>query len=151
MQEVSSVGILKMDSSNVQQLVANGFADFVRKVQFTDNAPSHLQVHYETTCGGLYDNLHDASKCDNVEIGNEYEFLVHVTLLDYPKEMAINQTSGSSIKVEEASISSEFMQIEVDIEPECPCMSQEVGEVQSDKCNRHGELRCGMCQCESGW
>lgn len=148
MQEVSSVGVLKMDSSNILQLVNDGFSGFVHKAHFSDNAPSYISVKYETKCGNLYPDFVELSKCENIEIGQEYEFRIHVTLLDYPE---LSNITSTSIKVEEASLGSDFLQIDIELEEECPCLKDSVGDVKSSKCNEHGELKCGMCLCENGW
>lgn len=86
MQDISSVGELKMDSSNILQLVENGYKEVVRRAQFSDNAPKFIRIDYKTNCGGKFDELMDLNKCDNVEIGKEYEFEVLVTMLNYPEE-----------------------------------------------------------------
>lgn len=148
MSEISSVGVLKMDSSNILQLVNDGFTGFVHKAHFSDNSPPYVNIRYETKCGDLYREFVELSKCDNIQIGQEYEFKIHITLLDYPELSNITQTS---IKIEEASISSEFLQIDLDIEDECPCLKDSEGDVKSSQCNFHGEIKCGMCLCESGW
>ena len=145
-QDISSVGILKMDSSNILQLVNSGYTDFVRKVQFTDNAPSHLRITYETKCGDMFDDRKETSKCSNVEIGKEYEFWVNVTLLDYPKML-----NSSFVKIEEGSISSESFEIQIDYEEECPCLKESTVDFNSTVCYEHGDFICGMCQCHSGW
>lgn len=146
-QDVSSVGVLKMDSSNILQLVDTGYKDFARKVAFFDNAPSNVRITYATKCGSLYDHFRAIAKCDNIEIGKEYEFLVNVTLLDYPDD----GRQMEAIKIEEASISSESLALVVNVEDECPCMRQEAGEIDSPACNFNGEMRCGMCHCNGGW
>lgn len=136
-----------MDSSNILQLVDSGYKDFARKVQFYDNAPSHLKITYATKCGTLFNDFRKLSKCDNIEIGKEYEFLVNVTLVDYPE----NGHNTETVKIEEASISSEYLELAINIEDECPCMQSELGEIESPACNYHGEMRCGMCHCDIGW
>lgn len=41
-------------------------------------------MKYLTTCGNKYPNLIEQSKCDNIDIGHEYEFVIEITLLEYP-------------------------------------------------------------------
>lgn len=148
MQEISSVGILKMDSSNILELVNNGYKEFARKVQFFDNAPSNFIITYETKCGNLYRYAKQQSRCDNIEIGNEYEFYVNITLKDYPEDTNI---TSEQFKIEEASLSSEFLLVDIDYEDECPCLMDEIGDKNSLLCNRKGEMKCGMCFCNPGW
>lgn len=102
MEEISSVGQLTMDSSNILQLVEAGYKEVVKRAQFDDDSPDFINVQYKTTCGGKYSEMMDLNKCDNIEIGKEYEFEVHVTLLDYPEddiEVGLKHKSRSSIVI----------------------------------------------------
>lgn len=150
MPDISRVGILKTDSSNVLKLVTDGYEDFVRKVHFSDNSSEHIQIRYQTTCGERYEEYHDTSTCENAQIGKNFEFLVHVTLLEYPKDES-KRMSGESIRIEEASIGLEHLLVDIEFEDECPCLAEQEGEMASEKCNRNGRLRCGMCECDEGW
>lgn len=141
-----------MDSSNILQLVRNGYTDFIRKIQFFDNAPSNLIVSYETRCGNQFYSLRQQSKCENVEIGKEYEFRINVTLDDRPKA----NENGSNVLLQtvkiESAISAEYLQLDIKIQEECPCLAGSHEEVKnSGACNWHGSLKCGMCFCENGW
>ena len=82
LKEISSVGILMMDSSNVIQLIEKGYQEFLKRVHFIDNAPENVRVEYWTNCGGLYQDLRPMDRCDNVEQGKSYEFYVNVTVLE---------------------------------------------------------------------
>lgn len=86
MQEITSVGVLSENSSNIVDLVSKGFREFVRRVQFADNAPEYISVAYEMNCGG--DIVHKSSdnivRCEKIELGKEYVIKVKLTLLDYP-------------------------------------------------------------------
>lgn len=146
LQDVTSVGILANDSSNILQLVEQGYRDFVRKVSFEDNAPEHISVTYKTTCGGKFTTLRDISHCDNVEIGKEYEFDVEVTLLSIPDGVS----KQGKIKISETSLSSEELNIEINLESHCKCM-QEVGQNNSVVCSGNGSYKCGACYCNPGW
>lgn len=150
--EMSRVGVLKMDSSNILQLVREGYTDFIRKIQFFDDAPSNLIVTYETRCGNQYFSSRQQSKCENVEMGNEYEFTINVTLNEYSKTKrdGVNMLK-QSFKIE-SGISSEYLQFDIEIQEECPCLvSEHEEEVNSAACNWRGSLKCGMCFCENGW
>lgn len=147
MAEVTSVGQLAVDSSNILQLVEDGYTEAVRRSQFQDNAPSFIRVDYRTSCGGKYETPQDTSKCDNVEIGQEYNFEIGLTLLSYPEDGQKNY----KIKIEEASIDSEALEIEVEIDYPCTSCIAQPGEPASALCNREGELRCGSCLCNKGF
>lgn len=86
MEDITSVGELDIDSSNILELVERGYSELFKRVQLIDNSPDFIKVTYETDCGGLYPTLQEnLNRCDNVSIGNEYEFNVHVTLERLPK------------------------------------------------------------------
>lgn len=147
MEEITSVGQLAADSSNILQLVERGYTDAIKRAQFQDNAPSYIRVEYKTDCGGKFEVPQETNKCDNIEVGNEYNFEVVVTLLDYPED----GTKNLKIKIEEANIDSETMEIDVDIENPCTSCIAEPGEPASAKCERQGELKCGTCICNKGF
>uniref|UniRef100_A0A336LEA7 Integrin beta n=1 Tax=Culicoides sonorensis TaxID=179676 RepID=A0A336LEA7_CULSO len=148
MPDQSNVGMLQADSSNVLQLVETGFTEFVRKVNFIDDAPDYFKVEYLTKCGDKYADYVSQSSCDNIEIGKEYEFLIQVTLLDSPEIIGLER---QTIKIEEASLSDEYLQLEIELEMTCPCMKEEIGDPKSMRCNENGEFKCGMCLCYEGF
>lgn len=143
MEEITSVGQLESDSSNILQLVEDGYTKAVKRAQFQDNAPSYIKVEYRTTCDGEYSSIESSSKCTNVTIGGEYNFDIGITLLDYPTD----GTKNLKIKIEEASISSEAMEIDIEIDYPCTNCLDQPGESQSALCSRNGEFKCGSCDC----
>ncbi|XP_062706548.1 integrin beta-nu [Aedes albopictus] len=147
MSEFTSVGLLQDDSSNILQLVDTGYRDFVKRVEFTDNAPAYIQITYKTDCGGVYKTPQPTSKCDNIEIGKEYDFFVEVRLLDYPNGADSNLT----VKIEETLISNEGVELEIFIREACQCELEEAPTEGSEICGGNGEYSCGMCRCHAGW
>uniref|UniRef100_A0A7G3AML4 Integrin beta n=1 Tax=Lutzomyia longipalpis TaxID=7200 RepID=A0A7G3AML4_LUTLO len=144
---MSSVGTLMMDSSNILELVGNGYKEFVKQVEFFDNAPPYIRVDYETTCGGYYKYPKAQRRCDNVETNKMYEFYINITLLDEPKDGRTKDT----IRIEESHITDESLVLDIEIEDVCECLTEEIGEPNSPLCNMKGEMKCGMCICEAGW
>ncbi|KXJ82792.1 hypothetical protein RP20_CCG011337 [Aedes albopictus] len=134
MSEFTSVGLLQDDSSNILQLVD------------TDNAPAYIQITYKTDCGGGYKTPQPTSKCDNIEIGKEYDFFVEVRLLDYPNGADSNLT----VKIEETLISNEGVELEIFIREACQCELEEAPTEGSEICGGNGEYSCGMCRCHAG-
>ncbi|KAG5683512.1 hypothetical protein PVAND_012786 [Polypedilum vanderplanki] len=147
MEEITSVGQLAADSSNILQLVEQGFKQAVKRAQFQDDAPDYLRVEYKTNCGGKYETLQDTNKCDNIEIGKEYEFDVGITLLKYPDDGA----KSVKIKIEEANIDAEATEIDIEIDYPCTNCLAHPGEIASALCSRNGEYKCGACICDSGY
>uniref|UniRef100_A0A1L8DLQ6 Integrin beta n=2 Tax=Nyssomyia neivai TaxID=330878 RepID=A0A1L8DLQ6_9DIPT len=144
---MSSVGTLMMDSSNILELVRNGYMEFVKQVEFFDNAPPHIRIDYETTCGGYYEHMKPQRRCDNVETNKMYEFYINITLLDIPEDGRTKDT----IRIEESHITEESLVLDIEIEDDCKCLKEDVGEPNSPLCNGKGVMKCGMCICESGW
>lgn len=147
MEEITSVGRLAVDSSNILQLVEDGYNAAIKRAQFQDNAPDFIRVEYRTTCGGKYETLQDTSKCDNIEIGKEFNFEVGITLLKYPE----NGAKNFKIKIEEANIDSEMLEIEVEIDYPCESCRALPGERASALCDRQGDWKCGSCVCNKGF
>jgi protocadherin alpha len=147
MQEIASVGRLAADSSNIIKLIEEGYGAAVKKAQFQDNAPEYIKLEYKTRCGDKFDIAQETNKCDNIEIGKEYEFDVSVTLLDYPGD----DTKSVKIKIEEANIEAESLELDVEIDYPCTSCLSQPGEQFSVLCDRHGEFRCGSCICNSGY
>lgn len=148
MPDQTNVGTLQEDSSNVLQLVEEGFTEFVRKIHLIDNAPDYFKVEYLTKCGDKYRDYTSLSTCDNIKIGHEYDFIVRITLLDSPDIIGLEK---QTIKIEEASIANEYLQLEIELQITCPCMKEEEGEKDSWRCNENGEFKCGMCLCHDGF
>jgi integrin beta 1 len=146
MEEITSVGELAVDSSNILKLVESGYSEAVKKVQFQDNAPSYIKLEYKTRCGGKHEAI-SSNKCDNIEIGNEYDFDVGVTLLNYPED----GTKSLKVKIEEANIDSEGLEIDIEIDYPCADCMRLPGEPASALCYRRGEWRCGSCFCNKGF
>lgn len=147
MEEITSVGQLESDSHNILELVATGYTEAVKRAQFQDNAPSYIKVEYKTTCGGKFETPQDTSKCQNVEIGREYNFDVGITLLSYPED----GTKSLKIKIDEANIDSEALEIDVEIDYPCTGCTAMPGEPASALCDRQGEWKCGSCACNKGF
>ncbi len=146
-EEITELGVIDEDSSNILQMVSDGYSEFVKKIQFFDNAPPNLQIKYETRCGKEFFSPVEQSKCENAEMGEEYEFTISVTALEYPEDGNRQQT----IRIEETSTSSEYMEVEINIEDDCPCLAGNDAQLNSPTCNLHGKLSCGMCLCDSGY
>ncbi|XP_058166803.1 integrin beta-nu [Anopheles ziemanni] len=148
MPEFTSVGLLQNDSSNILQLVNDGYREFVKRVEFTDNSPDYLQLRYSTDCGGLYKEPQPINRCDNIEIGKTFEFHVELRLLDYPKDPAFNNLT---VRIEETLISNEAVELEIDLRNTCDCEVNKMPLELSELCNFNGDYVCGLCQCYTGW
>lgn len=92
MQETTSVGKLSQTSSNIVDLVQKGYAEFVKRVQFTDDAPEYISINYQMNCGDeiVKKSSDGILRCERIELGKEYEIDVEVTLLEYPPDQKDN-------------------------------------------------------------
>ncbi|XP_035783330.1 integrin beta-nu-like isoform X1 [Anopheles albimanus] len=142
--EFTSVGQLQDDSSNIIQLVKDGYREFVNRIMFTDDAPDYIQLKYFTDCGGMYETPQPLYRCSNIETGNEYKIDVEVRLLDYPKDPSITELT---VRIEEKLISNEAIELQIQFRSNCPNHKM----VASDLCNYQGDFVCGLCQCYTGW
>lgn len=84
MPAISDVGLLSVDSSNILELLKSSYEGFVKTVRFEDNSPENIKITYYTNCGGLYENLREQNLCTNVEIGENFDFILNVTLVNFP-------------------------------------------------------------------
>lgn len=148
MSGITSVGQLAVDSSNILQLVERGYMNTTRRAHFEDNAPDYIKVDYRTTCNGKWEKPRPVSSCDNIEIGNEYIYEIGFTLLRYPEEGEAKQLK---IKIEEANIEAESMEIDIEIDYPCTGCLAEMSEPSSALCSRKGQFRCGSCNCDKGF
>lgn len=147
MSEITSVGQLAADSSNILQLVEQGFNDAIKRAQFQDNAPDYIKVEYKTKCGDKFDAPQYTNKCDNIEIGKEYEFDVILTLQKYPED----GTKNLKIKIEESNIDSEAVEVDIEIDLPCTDCSNTDLEINSTLCENRGTFQCGTCVCNKGY
>nr|XP_049465725.1 integrin beta-nu isoform X2 [Anopheles coluzzii] len=148
MPEFTSVGRLQDDSSNIIQLVDEGYREFVKRVEFIDNSPDYMQLRYTTDCAGLYREPQPINRCDNIEIGKEYKFNVEIHLLEYPKDPSITNVT---VRIEEKLISNEAVELDIDLRTSCNCEKNKKPMELSELCNFNGDYVCGQCQCYVGW
>lgn len=146
MPDITSVGTLSIDSSNVLQLIKDGYKKFVNQVRFINDAPDFIKVSIETTCSPTRKRLIRSSQCDNMKIGDEYEFNVTFDLKDIPDD--VNSTYLINI-IERGT--SEVLQVAVEIQPECSCDKEVIFDENSLLCNLNGNFSCGICDCNDGW
>jgi integrin beta 1 len=147
LEDVTFVDKLAEDSSNILQLIENGYKDAIKRAMFQDDAPDYIKVEYKTDCGGRDGRPMETNKCDNIEIGKEYVFDVTLTLTKYPEDGA----KSVKIKVEEANIDAEWLEIDAEIGYPCTDCKETVGEKASALCSRNGEWKCGSCECNAGY
>ncbi|XP_059490612.1 integrin beta-PS-like [Neocloeon triangulifer] len=137
------VATLEEDSSNIIQLVRQGFKDIVSSVSFSDNAKDFLKIEYESTCNSADGQILSTKSCEHVEEGMEYKFYLTFNLEKCPSDP---QDWKQKVKIEERGLVSG---LEVNVELLCGCDCEQ--EKNSLTCGGHGDLNCGTCACHDGW
>ncbi|XP_055375847.1 integrin beta-nu [Condylostylus longicornis] len=147
MHDISAVEILSSNSSNILELVRNAYQTLINKVQFEDTSPDIISVKYFTDCGGKNHSLQEQNYCNNIKLGDEIDFLINITLDEYPKDNNWNYL----IKIGDSGLS-EDIEIQVEVQKPCPCEEQPIKDDSGRlPCNNHGHLKCGMCICDENW
>ncbi|XP_026471005.1 integrin beta-nu-like [Ctenocephalides felis] len=147
MPQHTSVALLKNDSSNILDLVEDGYKKAISSATFIDDANSFLSVRYFTNCGDDSAPMREINSCQGTEVGKNYAFSVEVTLLKCPSE---KKQWKNSLKIEEQLTNTK---LRIDLEFMCGCQCEDsVQENQpSANCNSQGNLTCGQCECNPGW
>lgn len=85
---VSYVGKLAEESTNVLNLVKEGYFKVVQNVKFSANHSDNLKVTIKSNCNQNR-ALNSDSMCNNVEEGKEYVFDVIMEVLKIPEDMEV--------------------------------------------------------------
>ncbi|KAF2897728.1 hypothetical protein ILUMI_08445 [Ignelater luminosus] len=140
---VSYVGKLAEESSNVLNLVKEGYFKVVQNVKFSANHSDNLKVTIKSNC--IQNKvLNSESMCNNVEEGKEYVFDVIMEVLKVPENM-----ERETVTIEEQNIAEKLI-IEVEYSDKCKCNMKNQNS-QINLCSNHGSYVCGVCECEDGW
>ncbi|KAK5641772.1 hypothetical protein RI129_010319 [Pyrocoelia pectoralis] len=136
---VSFVGKLAEKSTNVLNLVTEGYFNVARNVYFYTNASNNIKVTFKTNCN-KFTGWNISSMCDNVEVGKEYVFDVTLDVDTVP-----DRIKRETIVIEEKNIAEKLI-IDVEYLGACEC------DVRNDTdCSGNGVHKCGICECEEGW
>lgn len=147
MNGISNVEKLSLDSSNILELIKTSYETFLKRVKFTDNTPSFIDLKYETNCGGQFDSLRKQNYCNDLKMGQEVEFYINITLNEFPSDGNYSRT----IRIEDPALS-EYLELDIEIQEPCPCDEKELGdETERAMCWENGVFNCGMCKCDEGW
>ncbi|KAF5270698.1 hypothetical protein FQA39_LY01436 [Lamprigera yunnana] len=136
---VTYVGVLAEKSSNVLNLVTEGYFNVVKNVDFTTKIGNHMKVTFKTNCN-KNSGWNISSSCDNVEVGKEYIFDVTIEIDSLPSQ------ETETIVIEEKSIAEKLL-IDIKYIGKCKCKESNGVNV----CSGNGVHRCGICECVEGW
>lgn len=137
----TAFGVLDKDSGNIVELIRDNYKKISTTVRLSDNAPSNLAIKYEAK-GGCSQVTRD-NECVNVRINQQIDFTVSVTANTCPDD----HNKGDKFSVTVPG----FGDVEIDVNYicECGCDAKDV-EINSPKCNKTGDFKCGICNCDEG-
>ncbi|XP_036320203.1 integrin beta-PS-like [Rhagoletis pomonella] len=139
--EGSSCAVLTMDSSNVVNLVREEYKKISSTIQMRDNATHHVKISYYSACGKDGAEI-PTSKCDNVRVGDEITFTLHIELNSCPSDP---RDWREIIQISPIGINESVI---IDLEMLCGCECEAQRKTLSEQCNARGSLVCGVCECD---
>lgn len=140
--EGSSAGKLDNDSSNIVELVQEQYEKITSKIELKDNATSHVQLTYRSSCSG--DKSRETSICEGIKLGSTVSFDIDIEVKSCPKKRSdYNQT----IQIYPVGLN-EALLIDLEIICECDCEKPWNIIEHSINCNNHGTEVCGICMCD---
>lgn len=140
--EGSSAGRLDNDSSNIVQLIEEQYRAISSEVELKDNATSHVQLTYHSSC--VNDKRKETNVCKGLKVGSTVSFDIDIEVKSCPKRPSeYNQT----IQIYPVGLNEALL---IDLEIICECDCEKPGQVEqhSGKCSGHGDYVCGQCQCD---
>ncbi|XP_063916638.1 integrin beta-nu-like isoform X2 [Zophobas morio] len=141
LKEAIYVGELQINSTNVLNLVDEGYYSFIRKVNLFTTEIDGLEVDFFADCdgNGIWKKK---QTCTNAEEGKEINFKVQLMLTKYQNK------ESDVLYIEESNIQ-EKIKINLNyVGSTCTCLYLEQ---KGQKTCDHGEFNCGDCLCEEGW
>jgi len=140
--EGSSAGRLDNDSSNIVQLIEQQYQEITSEIELKDNATSHVQLTYHSSC--VNDKRKETNVCKDLKVGSTITFDIDVEVKSCPKRSSeYNQT----IQIYPVGLN-EALIIDLEMICECDCEKPWNIEEHSPKCSNHGTFVCGICQCD---
>lgn len=139
----TAVGVLANDSSNIVTLIEEEYAKIAEKIIMVDDANSSmgLKLSYRSKCLDGQ-TLMDTNVCDGVKVGEEVTFEVTLEALFCVKQRDFVIHIGPSGL-------EEVLKLNVHVICDCDCEREIV--YNAPECSNHGNLVCGICQCDDGF
>ncbi|XP_017489485.1 PREDICTED: integrin beta-PS-like isoform X2 [Rhagoletis zephyria] len=143
--EGSSSAVLSEDSSNVVDLVRSEYSKISSSIEMKDNATSHVKVTYHSACLNSGSEIPTA-KCDGLKVGDVVNFTAQILVTSCPTDP---REWNQVIQIYPVGINESLI---IDLQMLCSCPCERPGaigyEAHSSKCNNHGTLMCGICECD---
>ncbi|RZC38267.1 integrin beta-nu-like, partial [Asbolus verrucosus] len=137
--DATFVGELKNDSTNILNLVMEGYYAFMKQVSLSIETIDGLQVDFFADCEGN-GRWKKTDICSNAEEGKPIDFIVQFLLNRY------QDIESKTLYIEESKIN-EKIQVNVNfVGSMCNCPK-----VSTQKECVNGIVDCGNCTCNEGW
>ncbi|XP_030751818.1 integrin beta-nu-like isoform X2 [Sitophilus oryzae] len=134
------VALLEGDSSNILDLVNDGFKQFIRQVEFSANTSDtpNLSVRFFADCNGI-GIFEEISECKNIEEYTPINFKAELNLTEW------EDFDEETIIIREKSINEEII-VHIETVGSCKCQN-----LNNNKRCTHGSIDCDLCKCDIGW
>lgn len=109
-----------------------------------DNASSAVKITYFSTCKGT--NRMQTNKCDGLKVGDVVSFETEIVVTSCPSNPS---EWKQSFQIYPVGIN-ESLVIDLEMLCSCPCefSGHPAFEDLSPRCNGHGTMKCGICECD---
>ncbi|RZC33867.1 integrin beta-PS, partial [Asbolus verrucosus] len=140
--ENSNMGALDERSDNVINLVIDNYNKIVDSVTISTNSSNDVEIKINSTCP--YPKING---CTNIHVGEIVDFTATIK----PLECTKGSTKKTIYIKPEAIEESIAIDLEVLCDCNCELPSSPFYETQSSDCHNSGSLKCGVCDCDTGF
>ncbi|XKL66192.1 hypothetical protein PGB90_009612 [Kerria lacca] len=149
----SFLGIKKdmTNYSDVIRIITEQYNEITSSVElYHSHLGEHLKLKYYSKClNSIESPLTETNKCNGLKINNTLEFEIDIEQISCPTKKADmnHQFFIWPVGVDER------VTVNVSMQCDCECEKQEhrLYEKNSTTCSNHGTLKCGVCECDSGY
>ncbi|PSN34504.1 Integrin beta-PS [Blattella germanica] len=142
--EGAKASSLTEDSSNILQLVEEQYKQISSSVEMTYKAPDFVNITFFTSCQNSA--VTQSNYCDDLNLGQEVEFQVQVTVTSCPPNPKDWTTDFKIYPVG----SQEESLVHLELQCDCPCEHKDDPNYKPDapECSHNGTYMCGICKCD---
>ncbi|KAJ8669062.1 hypothetical protein QAD02_000321 [Eretmocerus hayati] len=150
--EGSYAAKLSDDSSNIVDLVRDQYNAISSSIEMKDTASNYINLRYFSSCLGNGPMI-ETNKCDGMKVGKKVEFSVEVEVPACPQ----NRSEWHQRFLIYPVGINESLTVNLEMLCDCECERGDAAaiasgfEASSKECNAHGDLSCGICDCNEGF
>lgn len=144
--EGSSAAQLANDSSNVIDLIQKQYEEISSSIEMKDNAASFIKIVYKSKCLNTDGEMMVTNKCSGLRVGDKVEFFAEITVKSCPVE---SKDWKQTFQIYPVGLN-ESMTVDLELLCDCECENENHHTFKrlSPECNYHGNLKCGICDCD---